>query len=186
MRNKLLLSILAAVFFVTLFIGNTYNSLVQEEMEIEGQWAQVETQYQRRYDLIPNLLASTKGLMQQESKVFGDLAEARKSYTNANSLNDRVEATQKIDQAFGRFLAFVEAYPELKSQNAVLALMDEVAGTENRVSVERMRFNYSVKVFNTQIRTFPSKLIASYFGFIEKSYFTIEARASEAPKIEFS
>lgn len=186
MKNKLTLTVLASILFVTLFVGGTYNTLVQQEMDIEGQWSQVETQYQRRYDLIPNLLASTKGLMQQESKVFGELAEARKAYTSANSLNDRVQATQQVDQAFGRLLAIVEAYPELKSQNAVLALMDEVAGTENRVSVERMRFNHSVKVFNTQIRSFPSKLVASFFGFEAKSFFTINSQAAEAPKIEFS
>ncbi|MFT4552875.1 MAG: LemA protein [Chlamydiales bacterium] len=186
MLNKVLLGSLAVILTAVLYVGSTYNILVQQEMDIEGNWAQVETQYQRRYDLIPNLLASTKGLMQQESKVFGELANARKAYTSATSLNERIQATQEVEHAFGRLIAIVEAYPELKSQSAVLALMDEIAGTENRVSVERVRFNHSVKVFNTQIRTYPSKLIASRFGFLKKTYFTIKSKTHEVPTIEFS
>lgn len=182
-KTLIVLGIIAALIGSSL-IG-TYNSLVSQSQNVDNQWAQVETQYQRRFDLIPNLVEATKGIFGQEQEVFGQLAEARQGYAGAQTPSERAEAATQVESALARLLVIVENYPQLRSSEAVTALMDELAGTENRVSVERKRYNDQVRSYNTQIKQFPTNLIAPIFGFSDRSYFEAAEQAAEAPKVDF-
>jgi LemA protein len=162
-----------------------YNGLVGKSQGIDNQWAQVETQYQRRFDLIPNLVNSVKGIFEQEQKVFGDIAEARTRYAGATTVDEKAKAAGELETALGRLLVIIENYPELRSSAAVQQLMDELAGTENRVAVERRRFNDLVKDYNTTIKRVPGNLIAPLFGFSERAYFEAATGAEKAPTVEF-
>ena len=162
-----------------------YNGLVTKTQNIDNQWAQVETQYQRRLDLIPNLVETVRGLFGQEQAVFGEIDEARTRYAGVKTVDEKAEVASTLEGALGRLLVIVENYPEIKSDAAVVGLMDELAGTENRVAVERRRFNDLVKDYNTTIKRFPGNLMASMFGFSERAYFESVAGAEEAPTVEF-
>lgn len=162
-----------------------YNGLVSKSQNIDGQWAQVETQYQRRFDLIPNLVNTVKGLFTQEQTVFGEIAEARTRYAGATTVDEKAAAAGEVESALSRLLVIIENYPEIKSDAAVVGLMDELAGTENRVSVERRRFNDLVKDYNTTIKRFPGNMIAPMFGFSERAYFESVEGAEEVPSVEF-
>ena len=124
---------------------------VRNQQAIDGQWAQVETQYQRRFDLIPNLVKSVEGIMKQEQAVFGAIAEARTRYAGAATINEKAKAATQLESALARLLVVMENYPELRSAENVTQLMDELSGTENRIAVERRRFNDLVKDYNTTI-----------------------------------
>ncbi|MDD5648491.1 MAG: LemA family protein [Dehalococcoidia bacterium] len=176
--------VLGAVIIAVSLVG-IYNSLVTKSQGIDAQWSQVETQYQRRYDLIPNLVNSVKGMMTQEQTVFLAIAEARTKYGAAQTVDEKAAAAGEVETALGRLLAVIENYPDLKSSQNVTQLMDELAGTENRISVERRRFNDLVKEYNTQIKTFPTNMLAGMFGFSEKQYFQSVSGAETAPKVEF-
>lgn len=178
------LSILGIVILLIGWFWSSYNKLVTMSEQVDGQWAQVEVQYQRRFDLIPNLVNSVQGAMSQESKVFGDLAAARQNYSGANTANEKAEAASQVEGAFGRLLAIMENYPQLKSIDTVNTLMAQLEGTENRVSVERSRFNEIVKGYNLLTKRFPMSLMASMFNFSEKSYFEVTPAAAEAPKVD--
>ena len=182
--KKLLFILLAAVVFLGLFLAGTYNSLVKQSQAIEAQWAQVETQYQRRFDLIPNLVEAVKGLFKQEQTVFGQIAEARTRYAQAQTVEEKAQAASQVESALARLLVIIENYPEIKSDQAVAGLMDELAGTENSISVERRRFNELVRRYNTQISQFPTNLVARLFGFSPKAYFEASEPAHEAPKVD--
>lgn len=161
----------------------THNRLVAANETIDGQWAQVETQYQRRFDLIPNLVESVKGVMSQEEKIFGELAEARTRYAGATNGEQKVVAATEVEGALGRLLVVMENYPQLKSAENVQTLMSQLEGTENRVSVERGRYNDAVRDFNVQIKRVPAKWIAAMLGFDERSYFEAAKGAQDAPKV---
>lgn len=175
---------LIVVLGVVAIVGY-YNGLVSKTQAIDGQWAQVETQYQRRFDLVPNLVNTVKGLFTQEQTVFGEIAEARTRYTGAATVDEKAAAASELEGALGRLLVIVESYPEIKSDAAVVGLMDELAGTENRVSVERRRFNDLVKDYNTTIKSFPGNMIAPMFGFSERAYFESVEGSEAAPTVEF-
>lgn len=162
-----------------------YNGLVTKTTNIDGQWAQVETQYQRRFDLIPNLVNTVKGLFAQEQEVFGQIAEARTRYSGAATVDEKAAAAGELEGALARLLIIVESYPEIKSDAAVAGLMDELAGTENRVSVERRRFNDLVRDYNTTIKRIPGSLIAPLFGFSERQYFQAAEGTETAPTVKF-
>jgi len=162
-----------------------YNGLVTKSQAVDAQWSQVETQYQRRYDLIPNLVNSVKGMMQQEQTVFLAIADARTKYGAAQTVNEKAVAAGEVETALGRLLAVMENYPDLKSSQNVTQLMDELAGTENRISVERRRFNDLTREYNTQIKTFPTNMLAGMFGFSEKQYFQSVTGSDTPPKVEF-
>ena len=176
--------VLLILIIVMMFWG-TYNSLFTKSQAVDAQWAQVETQYQRRFDLIPNLVESVKGIFQQEQKVFGDLAEARSKYAGASTVNEKAVAGGQVESALARLLVVVENYPDLRSQTNVSQLMDELAGTENRISVERRRYNQAVQDYNTTIKRVPTNIIASMFNFGAKDYFQSVSGADQAPKVEF-
>jgi len=178
-------AVVLVVIIVALSLMGIYNSLVTKSQAIDAQWAQVETQYQRRYDLIPNLVNSVKGMMKQEQTVFQAIADARTKYGGAQTVDAKAQAAGEVETALGRLIAVMENYPDLKSSQTVISLMDELAGTENRISVERRRYNDLVRDYNTQIKTFPTNMLAGMFGFSEKAYFQSVSGADQAPKVEF-
>lgn len=184
--KKIWLVVIAVIVFLALSLMGFYNQLVTKTQAIGGQWAQVETQYQRRFDLIPNLVNSVEGIMAQEQKVFGDIAEARTRYSGATTIDEKAMAATQLESALGRLLVIMENYPELKSAENVTQLMDELAGTENRISVERRRFNDLVRDYNTTILRFPARLIAGTFGFNERAFFEAAEGAELAPEVEIS
>lgn len=184
-KSWITLGVVAAVIIliVSSVIGN-YNSMVTAEEAVNKQWAQVETQYQRRFDLIPNLVSSVRGVLTQEQTVFSDIAEARTRYAGATSTNERAEAANEIESNLGRLLVIMENYPQLKSAETVQTLMSQLEGTENRVSVERGRYNEAVNSFNLNFRRIPQKWIASLLGFTEKEYFDAVESAQTAPTVD--
>ncbi|MES2088054.1 MAG: LemA family protein [Patescibacteria group bacterium] len=176
--------IIGAIIVVVLLYGwMTYNSLVSANVAVDGQWAQVETQYQRRFDLIPNLVATVSGIFKQEQTVFTALADARAHYSGAQNVDAKASAATEVESALSRLLVVVENYPELKSSEAVQNLMAELAGTENRVSVERKRFNEQVQSYNLLTSRFPSSIIASIAGFKDRAYFQAATGSEVAPKV---
>ena len=181
--KKPVLTLGAVVLVLGMWLMGTYNGLVGLGQQVDGQWAQVETQYQRRYDLVPNLVESTKSVLTQEQEVFSNIAEARQGYAGAGNASEKVAAANQMESALARLLVIVENYPELKSNETVQDLMVELAGTENRVSVERKRYNDTVRGYNTKVKTFPTMMVASMFGYSEKPYFEAVEAAETAPEV---
>lgn len=182
--KKFLIVLAVAIVVIVGYFWSTYNKLVTANETIDNQWAQVETQYQRRFDLIPNLVSSVKGSMAQEQKVFGDLAEARSHYAGANGAEQKASAAVQVESSLSRLLAIIENYPQLKSSEAVQTLMVQLEGTENRISVERKRYNDTVKIYNVMIKRVPARWIASAFGFRERTYFAAPEAAAVAPVVD--
>ncbi len=185
MNKKILIGIAVVVVLVLVYSFSTYNSLVTLGVDADAQWKQVETNYQRRFDLIPNLVESVKGAMGQEKDVFTAIADARTKYSGATTANEKAVAAGQVESALGRLLAVVENYPVLKSTDVVVTLMSQLEGTENRINVERMRFNEAVKVYNLKVMRLPSSIIAAIFGFDEKAYFEAVKGAEVAPAVKF-
>ncbi|MCX5999273.1 MAG: LemA family protein [Chloroflexi bacterium] len=173
------------VLIVGIVSWRSYNSMVSRSQAVDAQWAQVETQYQRRFDLIPNLVNSVKGMMAQEQAIFDNITEARTKYAGAQTTDEKAAAGGEVEAALGRLLVIMENYPELGSIEAVTQLMDELAGTENRISVERRRYNDLVRDYNTSIKKFPTNLMASVFNFDEREYFQSVSGADQVPTVEF-
>lgn len=183
--KKILIAVVAIVIVLGIYLAVSYNGLVALRENATSQWQQVETQYQRRFDLIPNLVESVKGIMNQEQKVFSDLAEARTRYAGANTVSERAAAAGEVETSLGRLLAVVENYPNLRSSETVNNLMAQLEGTENRVSVERQRYNDSVRVYQVAIKRFPRSIVAAMFGFEDLEYFQADNGAEQAPKVNF-
>jgi LemA protein len=179
-------SVLAVVGAAVVSSGCSYNTFVGQEEAIKTQWAQVENQLQRRNDLIPNLVETAKGYAQQERDVFGAIAESRARLAGAQTPEQRMAAANEQSAALARLLVVVENYPDLKSNQTFARLMDELAGTENRLAVERMRYNEAVQRYNTQRRSFPSNVTASVFGFKEYPLFQAPESAKQVPKVDFT
>ena len=186
---KLLYSIFGIFALILISVAvygvSFYNTIQTKTQSIDSQWAQVETQYQRRFDLIPNLVSTVKGLFAQEQAVFGEIAEARTKYGGAVGSDAKAEAAGQLDSALSRLLVIVESYPEIKSDKTVVGLMDELAGTENRISVERRRFNEVVQDYNLVIKRVPGAFFATFFGFRERQYYRATAGAENAPAVKF-
>jgi LemA protein len=166
--------------------GCSYNRFVSEEEAVKAQWAQVENQLQRRNDLIPNLVETTKGFAQQERDVFQAIADSRAKLAGAQTTEQKIQAANEQSSALARLLVVVENYPQLKSSETFARLMDELAGTENRIAVERMRYNERVQQYNTSRRQFPANITASVFGFDEYPLYQVPESAKVAPKVDFS
>lgn len=166
--------------------GCSYNRFVSQEETIKAQWAQVQNQLQRRNDLVPNLVETVKGYAQHEQQVFNDIAEARSKLLAARSPEETIAAANQQTGALGRLLAVVENYPQLRANEQFNRLMDELAGTENRIAVERMRYNETVQAYNTSRRQFPSNLTAKMFGFKEYPFFEAPPEARQVPKVTFT
>ncbi|MEY4093240.1 MAG: hypothetical protein RLZZ53_439 [Acidobacteriota bacterium] len=167
--------------------GCSYNKFVSQEEAIKTQWAQVENQLQRRNDLIPNLVETTKGFAQQERDVFQAIADSRAKLAGAGTPDQKMAAANEQSSALARLLVVVEQYPVLKSDATFARLMDELAGTENRIAVERMRYNEQVQAYNTSRRQFPANITASIFGFSDQyKLFEAPPEAKVAPKVDFN
>ncbi len=165
--------------------GCSYNRFVSQEEAIKAQWAQVENQLQRRNDLIPNLVETVKGYAQHEEGVYKDIADARAQMMAAKSPDETIQAANRQTSALGRLFAIAENYPNLKANEQFNRLMDELSGTENRLAVERMRYNEKVQEYDVSRRQFPANLTAKVFGFKEYPYFQAPAEAKQVPKVSF-
>lgn len=177
--------IIAAILVIAVAFFSYYNRFVTASEGVDNQWAQVETQYQRRFDLIPNLVESVKGIMKQEQAIFGQIAEARTRYAGAATVNDKVAAADEVESALSRLLVIMENYPELKSAENVTTLMAQLEGTENRVAVERGRYNDAVRGYNIMVKRFPGSFFAGLFGFGERNYFAAASGAENSPEVNF-
>ena len=166
--------------------GCSYNRFVGQEEAIKAQWAQVENQLQRRNDLIPNLVETVKGYASHEEGVFKDIADSRAKLLAARSPDEAITAANQQSTALGRLLAVVENYPNLKANEQFNRLMDELSGTENRIAVERMRYNERVQEYDTARRQFPANLTAKMFGFKEYPFFQAPPEAKQVPKVNFT
>ncbi len=165
--------------------GCSYNTFVSQEEAIKAQWAQVENQLQRRNDLIPNLVETTKGIAQQEKDVFGQIAESRARLAGARTPDQTMQAANEQSAALARLLVVVENYPQLRSNETFNRLMDELSGTENRIAVERMRYNERIQTYNTARRQFPANITAGIFGFKEYPLFNAPPEAERVPRVDF-
>jgi LemA protein len=175
----------AVTMAIVVSSGCSYNTFVSQDEAIKAQWAQVENQLQRRNDLIPNLVETTKGIAQQEKDVFGQIAESRAKLAGATTPEARMLAANEQSSALARLLVVVENYPQLRSSETFNRLMDELSGTENRIAVERMRYNERVQDYNTTRRRFPSNVTAGIFGFKEHALFNAPPAAEQVPKVNF-
>jgi len=183
--KKFLIVLVIVVVIVAGYGWSLYNKMVTGSENVDNAWAQVETQYQRRFDLIPNLVESVKGIMAQEQEVFGNIAEARTKYAGAATPNARAEAAGQVESALARLLVIMENYPELKSAENVQTLMVQLEGTENRISVERKRYNDMARDFNVMVKRVPAKWFAAMFSFTEKTYFESVEGSEVAPEVKF-
>lgn len=183
--------IVLSLFF---WVKNSYNSLVKADEQVKAAWSQVENVYQRRADLIPNLVATVKGYAEHESETLESVVEARSKATQVTVDPDKLDAEQimefqkaqgELSQAIGRLVMLRESYPDLKANQNFRDLQAQLEGTENRISTERMKFNETSRAYNTMVRSFPKNIIASMFGFETKGYFEASAGAETAPKVEF-
>ncbi|PIR92839.1 LemA family protein [Candidatus Falkowbacteria bacterium CG10_big_fil_rev_8_21_14_0_10_43_10] len=183
---KKTLIIIGVILIIAVFsLFGYYNKFVTANEGVDGQWAQVEAQYQRRFDLIPNLVESVKGIMAQEKDVFGQIAEARTRYSGAATVNEKAGAATEVESALSRLLVVMENYPELKSAENVNTLMAQLEGTENRIGVERGRFNNSVRDYNVMVKRFPANVLAGMFGYGERNYFEAAKGSENAPSVKF-
>ncbi len=175
----------AAVLLLILWTIGSYNGLVSAEVGVDTAWGQVQSVYQRRADLVPNLVETVKGIRDFEKETFLAITEARSRWQTASTPQEQVAATNQLESAIGRLLVVVENYPQLKSNENFLALQDELAGTENRINVERQRYNEAVGAYNKKVRVFPGVIVASMFGFEKREFFAAEAGAENAPTVDF-
>ena len=185
---------LGILAIIALWVANVYNAFIASEEEVESSWAQVENQYQRRADLVPNLVATVKGYAAHEQQTLEGVVEARAKATQitidpATATPEQLAAYQaaqgELSQALGRLLAVAENYPELKANQNFRDLQAQLEGTENRITIARHMFNETAKAYNKTIRRFPNNILAGIFGFEKKPYFEAEEGASKAPKVEF-
>ena len=182
----IVVAIIALIIIIPFsYVVGTRNTLVSMDEAVKAAWAQVENQLQRRYDLIPNYVETVKGYAAHEKEVFVRVTEARSKVAGAGNISDKIQANNQLSAALSRLLVVVERYPELKANTNFIRLQDELAGTENRISVERRRFNETVRVYNTKIRRFPTNMIAGMFNFEKAAFFEVPKERQEVPKVTF-
>ncbi len=194
-KKKTLIIVVAVIVFLAIaaysFFAGNYNKFVQLDTTVKSSWAQVENQLQRRYDLIPNLVETVKGYAKQEKDVLVEVTNARAKVGGAGNVSDKISSNNELTGALSRLMVVVEKYPDLKSNQNFMALQDELAGTENRIAVERMRYNEAVQIYNQTIISFPANIAASIlnsFGkrkFEEAAFFKVDEVAKAAPKVKF-
>ncbi len=186
-RNLLIAVVVIVLIFFSMFsfFKGTYNTFVNLDESVKASWAQVDNQLQRRYDLIPNLVETVKGYAKQEREVFIKVTEARSRVGGATKIPDKIKANNELTGALSRLLVVMERYPDLKSNQNFIRLQDELAGTENRIAVERRRYNEAVKTYNVKIRSFPENMLAGTFGFSKATFFEVPEAAKAAPKVKF-
>ncbi|WHZ04233.1 LemA family protein [Neobacillus sp. YX16] len=177
--------IVAAIVLLGVMLMSSYNNFVTLEENVDQSYAQIENQLQRRLDLIPNLVNTVKGYASHEKEVIASISDARARLAGANTVEEEASANAELTGALSRLLVVVENYPNLKADQQFTQLMDELSGTENRISVARKDYNDQVAVYNKKIKRFPGALIAGMTGFDEKEYFTADPKAAEAPEVDF-
>jgi LemA protein len=177
--------IVAAIVLLGVMLMSSYNNFVTLEENVDQSYAQIENQLQRRLDLIPNLVNTVKGYASHEKEVIASISDARARLAGANTVEEEATANAELTGALSRLLVVVENYPNLKADQQFTQLMDELSGTENRISVARKDYNDQVAVYNKKIKRFPGALIAGMTGFDEKEYFTADPKAAEAPEVDF-
>jgi LemA protein len=185
------LIVIIVLILIALVVFGQYvsvrNALVTKNEAVKASWSQVDIVLQRRADLIPNLVETVKGIAKQEQTVFGDIAKARSQLLSAGTPSEKIAANQQLDGALGRLLAIAENYPQLKSNENFLRLQDELAGTENRIAVERKRYNDTLQDYNTYIQKFPANIFARWAGFKpNEAYFTAAEGSRQVPKVDFT
>ena len=185
-RNMAWIIALVVVVLLVVWAVSSYNGFVRQNEAITGQWAQVENQFQRRYDLIPNIVATVKGVAAQEVTVFNDIAQARTHYAGATTQDSKAAAAGEVESALGRLLVITENYPTLQSSQSFRDLTTELEGTENRIAVERMKYNDLVKTYDTSVKTFPSSVLAKLFGMSAHEYFNAPTNTQTAPTVNFT
>lgn len=173
------------ILVLVLWGVSIYNMLITQNEVVTTQWSQVENQLQRRFDLIPNLVATVKGITGQEQEVFGAIAEARTRYSGATTPDQKALAAGQVESALGRLLVIAENYPQLQSSQAFRDLMIQLEGTENRIATERMKYNDQVRVLNTSVKRFPTVIFARLFGINERTYFEVSNEAAQNPTVNF-
>ncbi|HPJ96685.1 MAG TPA: LemA family protein [Syntrophales bacterium] len=186
-RGLIVAGVVFLILIVSLysFFKGTYNNFVTRDETAKTAWAQVENQLQRRYDLIPNLVETVKGYAKQEKDVFVEVTNARAKVSGAGSVPDKINANNELTSALSRLLIVVERYPDLKSNQNFMRLQDELAGTENRIAVERKRYNDAVRTYNIAVKSFPANILAGMFGFAPAALFEAPAVAKAAPQVKF-
>jgi len=186
---KIILITLGAILLIGVMafgkIVTGYNNVIAMDENVKGKWAQVENQLKRRYDLIPNLMETVKGYAKHEKELFESIAEARTKYFQAKDVNSKIGASNRLEGALSRLLLLQERYPVLKANESFLKLQDSLEGTENRIAVERKRYNESVQMLNTYIRTFFGRFYAMFAGVSKADYFEVPETEQEVPKVKF-
>ena len=188
-KKKTLIIVLAVIVVLAIaaysFFAGNYNKFVSLDQAVKTSWSQVENQLQRRFDLIPNLVETVKGYAKQEKDVMVEVTNARSKVGGAGTVPDKINANNQLSGALSRLMVVVEKYPDLKSNQNFMKLQDELAGTENRIAVERMRYTEAVKVYNQTIKSFPANLLAGMYGFKDGAFFDAPKEAKEAVKVKF-
>ena len=188
MKNPAVMALGVILSIVVIFFGSgilLYNGMISDNEKIDSMWSQVDNQLQRRADLIPNLVETTKGYAKQEKEIFTQVAEARSKLAGASTIGEKAQADTELSSALSRLLVVVERYPELKSDANFRQLADELAGTENRLATARRDYNEAVRSFNTRIKKFPGSVVANMAGFGAREYFEAEPGAREVPQVSF-
>ena len=185
LAGVLLIVLLVVVIVIALGVMGIYNSLVQARVSCDTAWSNIDVQLKRRHDLIPNLVETVKGYASHEEGVFKEIADARSKMLAAKTPEETIAAANIQSSALGRLMAVVEAYPNLKANEQFNRLMDELSGTENRIAVERMRYNEKIQAYNTSRRQFPSNVTASIFRFKDYPFFEVPPEATQVPKVNF-
>lgn len=183
---KTLLIILAVIIVIAFPVVSSYNNLVSLDQKVENASSNIDTNLQRRSDLIPNLVSTVKGYASQEKEIFTEIADARSKLAGATNVTDKANADSELTSALSRLLVVVEQYPNLKSNENFIALSDELAGTENRIAIARQDYNKVATEYNTKIKKFPTNILASMFNFDEKPLYKAADGASEVPKVDFN
>ncbi len=180
----LIIILVVVAILIAIFVG-VYNTMIQKQANVQNGWSQVENQYQRRADLIPNLVETVKGITKQELTVFTEVTNSRSQWAAAQTRDQQITAANGMDGALGRLIAVAEAYPEIKSNENFLGLQTQLEGTENRIAVERGRYNDTVTDFNKYLRVWPNSMFASLFGFKDQELFQAAAGADQPPEVKF-
>jgi LemA protein len=188
--GKTLIAVLGVLAFIVLvivlwFVG-TYNSLVSANQDVNAKWSQVENQYQRRADLVPNLVATVQGYAKHESSTLEAVTQARSQWAGAKTQDDRMKAATEMDSALSKLMVVVEAYPDLKASTSFTTLQAQLEGTENRIATERMRYNDAVRDYNVKIKGIPTSIVADIYGYKDKPFFEATAGAENVPKVNFT
>ncbi len=188
MNKKMLIGFgipIAIILLLVLWYWSTYNSLIRLNEETNNKWAQVATQYQRRVDLIPNLVSTVKGAAGFEQKTLEDITQLRSQWQTAPDINSKINTANQIESTLSKLLVISENYPQLTSTKNFQSLQDELANTENKIAVERQRYNDAIRDFNARIKTFPSSIVAKRLGYTDRTYFEAKAGAENAPEVKF-